>query len=164
MVKCILVCDGSQAEGYIRLLELFEEVLCKENCEWSRLYINAGSSEAYIEALKQAEYLCVIDLAGSQIRTLLDDSVYNVLRAKQIHFVADASVLDVYRMETMALNLYLFLPENEKKYIEKYAHIPNLLTYPMLETDKKGNPIGSQENREKIRMVCKSFFDDIGKE
>lgn len=164
MNKFVLVCDGSQAEGYIGLLEVFEEVLSKENYEWSRLYINAGSSAEYTEVLNQAEYLCVIDLAGSQIRTLLDDTVYNVLRAKQIHFVADASVLDVYRIETMALNLYLFLPENEKKYIEKYAHVPNLLTYPMLETDDKGNPIVNQANREVIRRVCKSFFDDIKNE
>ncbi|MBE5880039.1 MAG: hypothetical protein E7288_08715 [Lachnospiraceae bacterium] len=161
MDKFVLVCDGSQADGYVRLMELFEEILHKESYEWSRLYIQSGSPTEYIEVLEAAEYVCVIDLAGSQIRTLLDDSVYNVLRAKQIHFIADTSVLKVYKMESMALNLYLFLPENEKKYINEFEHIPNLLTYPILEKDEKGRPVDSPNNREVIRMVCKRFWDDV---
>jgi len=51
--------------------------------------------------------------------------------------------------------------ENEKKYINEFEHIPNLLTYPILEKDEKGRPVDSPNNREVIRMVCKRFWDDV---
>lgn len=161
MDRCVLVYDGGQKEEYTSLIQMIEDVLKKEGVRVETLSIESGLPTEYINCLEETPYAWVIDLAGSQIRTLLDDMVYNVIRAMQIHLVVDVTVMDVYKLNGMALNLYLFLPEDERERVKQYSHVPNLLTYSSFSRDYKGRPIDNDNNRNVIRTIYHQFIKDV---
>lgn len=88
----------------------------------------------------KCEYICTLDLACFFLTTLLDFPVYNILSAKQIHIVIDTEKLKIFKKDDFALNLFVFMPDEGKRWEEEYVNIPNLFTYPSfdLRTEENG--------------------------
>ena len=96
------------------------------------------------------DYLITLDMAGFQLNSLTNSFFYNLRRAKQMHLVLDERFLPLYDKGQFALNMYLFLPECEINWKERYPDIINLFTYRRFDN-----------NEEEIRKKIESMIDYV---
>lgn len=163
MRKAVLAYEEAKREKYDNLLKLIERIFQEAEIEVKPLCFESGKTESqYFDVLlaKDIDYICILDMVGFSVDTLMEVPAYNIVTAKQIHIVVDENVMSLYGHHAMALNLFLFLPGDMEKWQDKYLHIPCLNAYSPLETDVQGTPVESEHNRTVLHGIVHKVLEE----
>ena len=151
MSEAILVYEEEKMSLYVNLLKMIETIFEEREIRTKQICFGREQSEQQLVSQlvdKDVKYICTLDMAGFQIDTVLDIPAYNVIKAKQIHIIIEKDVMCIYGNQDMALNLYLFLPDEIESDKERYSpHIPNLNIYSSFEMNENKIPAASECNR-----------------
>lgn len=153
MSKVLIVFKKEVELQYQPIIKLINEYFIELSYEVEEFCVtnNSRQEECRIKLLEtKCDYICTLDLPCFELTTLLGYTIYNILPAKQIHIVIDTKKLLAYKKTDFALNLFVFVPDTEKRYEEEYTHIPNLAEYPIFEL---GNAQGEETNRKTIWYI-----------
>lgn len=156
MSKVLIVFEKKAESGYQPIIKLIKEYFANVSYEVEEFCVAEGTRQEECRTRlseTKCDYICTLDLPCFQLTTLLGDTIYNILPAKQIHIILDTKKLLAYKKTDFALNLFVFVPDTGKRYEEEYTHIPNLASYPMFEL---GNPQGEETNRETVWHILDS--------
>ena len=160
MSKLLMVYEKKTEPEYQPVIKLIREYFNELSYEVEDLCIaDSTRQEECRITLSEArcDYICTLDLPCFELTTLLGDTIYNILPAKQIHIIIDTKKLLAYKNIDFALNLFVFVPDTGKRYEEEYTHIPNLAVYQIFEW---GSAQGEETNRETVRQI----LDGVRKE
>lgn len=156
MSKVLIVSEKKAESQYQPIVELIKEYFIDLAYEVEEFCVTDSmrQEECRIRLLQtKCDYICTLDLPCFELTTLLGDTIYNILSAKQIHIILDTKKLLAYKKTEFALNLFVFVPDTGKCYEEEYMHIPNLSLYPILQL---GNIQGGETNRKTVWNILDS--------
>lgn len=124
---------------------------------------DGGSRKEYSEKLLKckADYICTLDMAGFQLDTLLGAPTYDILTAKQMHIIINEDILPLYGENDFALNLYIYIPDDVKKWGKRYPHIPNMEAYKRFEADENGNILNSEINKTILEFIVNRTIEEV---
>ena len=153
MSKVLIVFEEKVRSRYQSIIELTKEYFMNLSYEVEIFCAadNTRQEECRIRLSEtKYDYICTLDLPCFELTTLMGDTVYNILPAKQIHIIIDTKRLLAYKTINFALNLFVFVPDTGKCFEDEYANIPNLAVYPIFEM---GNAQGEETNRKTVRNI-----------
>lgn len=156
-----------QEKRSVLLLEIIQNILRYKNIEVEFLETTKNNSNNVVNFLYNisADIIVSIDMEGFQFKTLQENSFYNILSAKQLHFLTDESKLQEYMGEDFALNLYMAVPKNEYKnaVLEGTNNIPHIIYHPCYEVEKD-TIISSPVNLKIVEEIIGLFIENSGDE
>lgn len=162
MNKVAIVCAEEKREQYSEFLSLLES-LCEEKGFIPFLVFikNHDRTVDIIDKIRNDEvvYIISLDMSGFEMKTLLEDAVYNIITVKQLHIIIDPRCTAQMCKGEFALNLYLCLPRDEVN-LEKIS-APNILEYSRFERNEKGYVTNNLTNQEEIERIYYQFVKDI---
>ena len=162
MNRIVIVCEQEYKEQYKALLGMLETLVEKEGYDILEVFIKDGDITFDIADKLRAEevkYIFSIDMAGFEMKTLLEEPLYNIVLAKQLHIIVDCNWIAEYREEVFALNLYFGLPSDSDA--EKQIDALNILKYSVFETDENGFVLESEKNYSELELLYSSFLKDV---
>ncbi len=162
MSKVAIVCAEEQRKRYSDFLLLLEKFWNEKG--YFPFYVFIKTCDRTVDIIDKIRnedviYIISLDMAGFEMKTLLEDAMYNIVTAKQLHIVIDGRVLEQFCRTEFALNLYLCLSEEE--YRRKKIPAINLLKYSRFETNEKGYIVNIKDNYEELERVCDCFIKDV---
>ena len=150
MSKVLFVFEKKVESRYQPIIKLVNEYFRELSYETEEFCVadSATQTECRIKLSEtECDYICTLDLPCFQLTTLLGDTIYNILPAKQIHIIINTRRLLAYRHTNFALNLFVFVSDTEKDCKQEYTNIPNLAVYPIFDL---GNTQGEETNRKTV--------------
>lgn len=112
----------------------------------------------------KADYLLVFDMAGFQQTTLQEVASYNIMPAKQIHFLFNNDKkYRTYLCQALALNLFL-LEDNEelyRRYKRDYSQILNLDLIEKLTITKHPSVEQMDANKKIMLKSILSIYNEV---
>lgn len=161
MSKVLIVFNKKVESQYQSIIKLIKEYCMELSYEAEKFCVTDSTRQEECRIRlsdNKYDYICTLDLPCFELTTLLGDTIYNILPAKQIHIVIDTKKLLAYKNLDFALNLFVFVPDTGKRYEEEYTHIPNLAVYPIFELK---NTQGEETNRETVRYILSSVREEL---
>lgn len=164
MKKAVIIYNQVQKQEIQNLLRLIEEFLnvrCEEIEEIPFQKKNAGVISLYLRS-ESIDLLFSIDLAGFEMYTLLETYFYNIMSAKQLHFITRKNLITTLRNMDIALNLYLAVPDEIPSNIQKEStkYVPNMIVHPTYDLTN-GIVEGSLKNKAIVQDVINYFMEEI---
>lgn len=162
MNKIVIVCAQERKEQYKELMRMIGLLVQREGYDSDTVFIKEGDSTIVItDKLREEDvvFVITIDFAGFEMKTLLEDAVYNIVAAKQLHIVVDRDCLKNYIQNEFAINLYFAFPSNENIAKQKFAL--NILEYSMLERNENGVIADSEKNNRELEKLFDCFVKDV---
>lgn len=162
MGKALIVYEEGVSESYLLLIDIISKWYEQTGLAVETFCIMDGMEKSVCHkrfAEPELEYICTLDMAGFQMRTVLDFPEYNVMPAKQIHIVINEKTFMLYRDLEFALNLYIFLPDTICRDCLEELYIPNLFTYMPFELKQCSIRDKEELNRmlEIVRRDCEEI-------
>lgn len=162
-MKAIVVYE--QKEYSRQFGKMIQDVLWMQNIKTEFLDVTKNNPSDYMKYLQEtsAEIIITIDMAGFHLKTLQENSFYNVLTAKQLHFLSEENKLKKWEQEEFALNLYVAVPQRECNNVKlgRRENIPQVIYHPCYE-QKQGAITESVINKNIIKEVIALFIDCLG--
>ncbi len=161
MDKATIICVDKE-EQIINLVELALKTsnITSVNCIEIKGLDNNTTTKVISDVKEQ--FLICMDMAGYNRQTLLEDTIYNIMPVKQLHFITNKEIWDKNRCPNVALNQYIALPNTKTTTVrlkELSEDIPNLIEYPTLETQEQGI-LRTKRNVENIYQVIQTVLMD----
>lgn len=156
MSNVLIVFEKKDEPQYQSIIELIKEYFIDLSYTVEEFCVADNATKAECRGKlseTKCDYICTLDMPCIELTTLLGDTIYNILPAKQIHIIIDTKKLRVYKKTDFALNLFVFLPDSEKHHEEEYTHIPNLALYPTFELK---NEQGEEADRKTVWHIIES--------
>ncbi len=162
-MKAIVVYE--QKEYSRQFVKMIQDALWMQSIETEFLDVTRNNPNDYMKYLQEtsAEIIISIDMAGFHLKTLQENSFYNVLTAKQLHFLSEENKLKKWEQEEFALNLYVAVPQKECNHAKmgRRKNIPQVIYHPCYE-QKQGAITESVINKNIIKEVIALFIDCLG--
>lgn len=108
------------------------------------------------------QFVVCIDMAGYERKTLLEDTIYNIMPVKQLHLITNKRLWEKNRCQAAALNQYIALPDETidiVQFREFKEDIPNLIEYPAFERNKQGI-LDSERNFDIMKQIVQTAVTD----
>lgn len=168
MGKLLMVYNQGDKEKYKTLFELVVNIWkseysrvkgTKENLQIEEIMIKNGIiTNAVIRQLRASDvkYIFSFNMAGFEAKALLEDPLYNIVTAKQLHMITDRPLLEQYKNQDMALNLFFYVTGEREELQHTYQHVLNLEGLP--ET-KWNNPQEVEDNRVVLEQMITSIIN-----
>ena len=161
-MDALILC--SKEERYRHLAEMIKNTLKKCGVVAEIYDIFNRKTAELTEYLYEnsAKIIISIDLAGFQLRTLQETFLYNILPAKQVHFLTQESQLNILCGQECALNLYMAIPKKEYKnaVLRREENIPHVIFHGCYEKEN-GIITPSAVNQKIVEDVIMLFVREL---
>ncbi len=163
MTKGIIIYEKTD-EGSI-LADYAKEILIRKGVQVAELEfcMKYGGKIACQLSSNPVDIIISINWTGFQMSTMLENSLYNILPAKQLHIVGKKDLFNAHEKDDFALNLYIALP----KYTEDMIQMDHTDTMPHIishcEYERNGGVIiPSTKNEQIVERIINFFLRQSG--